>query len=327
MGLAVLSFDGLVRGTFLSRPNRFVAIVRVDGEEKRAHVHDPGRLTELLRPGAPVLLLPKRGAKTDFHIIAVYREGYGWVFQHSGYHSLVAQRLIESRALPEFRDAVAYGKEIPIDNHRIDFVLSYRTGDALMEVKGCTLFRNDLALFPDAPTKRGREHVDLLVDYGDGILLFLVMTDRIRYFAPNVETDPQFHKSFLHALERGIHVIPATFAFDGKTLSYVGRVPFISDPRDDELYILADLAAGAAKMYNDRFGPEARAVLAGVSRQGGVPHIHVVFHGIFCQSCGLYDYFDDYGIVLADHGVHSVLDAVKQFGNTYVVRFRVKESQ
>jgi len=187
----VLSFDSLVRGEFVSRPNRFVAIVRANGQERRVHVHDPGRLTELLRPSAHVLLLPKSGAKTDFHLVAVHRNGYGWVFQHSGYHSLIAQKLIESRALPEFRDAIAYGKEIKIDNHRIDFVLSYNTGDVLMEVKGCTLFQDDLALFPDAPTKRGKEHVDLLAEYGDGILLFLVMSDRVQYFAPNVETDPR----------------------------------------------------------------------------------------------------------------------------------------
>ena len=323
--MGVLSFDSLVPGEFVSRPNRFVAIVRVNGEDRRAHVHDPGRLTELLRPGAPVLLLPKQGAKTDFHLIAVYREGYGWVFQHSGYHSLIAQRLIESRALPEFRDTVAYGKEISIDNHRIDFVLSYHTGDVLMEVKGCTLFQKDLALFPDAPTKRGREHVDLLAQYGDSILLFLVMNDNVRYFAPNVEMDPKFHESFLHALAKGIHVIPATFSFDGRTLRQVGRLPFVSDPHDDELFSLANLASDAAEEYSKRFGPGAHAVLSGVSRIDGVPYVHTVFYGIFCQSCGLYDYFDDYGLILSDLGVKSVPDSVKQFGNTYVVRFKVKE--
>ncbi len=321
----ILFFDSLISGEFVSRPNRFLAIVRVDGEERRAHVHDPGRLTEILVPGARVLLLPRKGAKTDFHLIAVYREGYGWVFQHSGYHSFIAQKLVESRALPEFRDAIAYGKEIKIDNHRIDFVLSYHTGDVLMEVKGCTLFQDDLALFPDAPTKRGREHVDILAEYGDSIILFLVMNHRVRYFAPNVETDPDFYRSFLRAISRGVHVIPATFSFDGKTLRHVGRIPFVSDPHDDELFSLANLAADAVIGYNERFGPEANTVLAGVSRIDGIPYIHVVFYGIFCQSCGLYDYFDDYGLILADRGVRSVPDTVKQFGNTYVVRFRVKE--
>jgi len=238
---------------------------------------------------------------------------------------LIAQKLIEGRALPEFRDAIAYGKEIAIDNHRIDFVLSYHAGDVLMEVKGCTLFQNDLALFPDAPTKRGREHVDLLAEYGDSILLFLVMNNSVRYFSPNVETDPKFHESFLHALAKGVHVIPATFYFDGKTLHHVGRIPFISDPHDDELFSLANLAADAAEEYSKRFGPGANAVLSGVSRINGVPYIHVVFYGIFCQSCGIYDYFDDYGLILAEQGVKSASDAVNQFGNTYVVRFRVKE--
>ncbi|MDN5358240.1 MAG: sugar fermentation stimulation protein [Candidatus Diapherotrites archaeon] len=274
-----------------------------------------------------MLLLPKKGPKTDFHLIAVYREGYGWVFLHSGYHSLIAQKLIESRFLPEFRDAVAYGKEFKIDNHRIDFVISYHTGDVLMEVKGCTFFKDRLALFPDAPTKRGAGHVKILSEYGDSILLFLSMNDNVDYFAPNADTDKIFHKAVLEALAKGVHVIPATFSFDGSTLRHVDRIPFVSDPYDDELFSLANIASEAAEEYTERFGPEANAVLAGVSRIGGVPYIHVVFYGVFCQSCGLYDYFDDYGLVLGDYGVPSGPEDVKQFGNTYVVRFKVKEVQ
>ncbi|NPA76452.1 MAG: DNA/RNA nuclease SfsA [Candidatus Diapherotrites archaeon] len=317
----VLSFGSLIRGEFVCRPNRFVAIVRVNDTERRVHVHDPGRLTELLRPGAPVLLLPKRSAKTDFHLVAVYREGYGWIFQHSGYHSLIAQKLVESRALPEFRDAVAYGKEIPIDNHRIDFVLSYNTGDILMEVKGCTLFRDDIALFPDAPTKRGREHVDLLAEYGDAILLFLVMSGHVRYFAPNVETDPEFQKSLLNALERGVHIVPATFSFDGETLYHVGRIPFISDPHDDELFALADLAAEAVQDYNARFSPEAQAILSGVSRLSGIPHIHFVVRGLG----DLHAYLGDLQHIFTDFGIIGQTSPGLRFGRNVIGQMRLKE--
>ncbi|HID08845.1 TPA: DNA/RNA nuclease SfsA [Candidatus Micrarchaeota archaeon] len=322
--MEVLSFPGLVPGEFVSRPNRFVAVVRVGGEERRAHVHDPGRLAELLRPGARVLLLPKKGARTDFHLIAVRREGYGWVFTHSGYHSFIAQRIIESHAFPEFRDVIAYGKELRVDHHRIDFVLSYHTGDVLMEVKGCTLFRDGLALFPDAPTKRGRDHVEILADYGDSILLFLVMNDSVRYFAPNAERDPDFHKTFLDALSRGVHVVPATFSFDGKTLRLAGRIPFISEPYSGELRALAGVAADAVREYNKRFSPEARAVLSGVYAVGKAMYLQLVFHGVFCQSCGLYDYFEDYEVVLEETGVRSTPESVKRFGDTFLVRFKVR---
>jgi sugar fermentation stimulation protein A len=57
----LLAFRGLVKGTFLSRENRFLGTAEVDGRERRIHIHDPGRLEELLIAGAPVLLLPKRG--------------------------------------------------------------------------------------------------------------------------------------------------------------------------------------------------------------------------------------------------------------------------
>ena len=320
----ILSFSGLVRGEFVSRPNRFLALVRVNGEVRKAHVHDPGRLKELFRPGAPLLLLPKRGAKTDYQIIAAHRERCGWIFIHSGYHSIIAKKIIEFHALPEFEDVVAYGKEIQVDSHRIDFLISYPDRDVLAEVKGCTLFRNDFALFPDAPTKRGKAHLDILSKYGDSILVVLVMSDTPRYFAPNAETDPAFHTAFLHALSKGVHVVPLTFSFDGRVLRYTGRIPFTSDAYDRRLLDLGGTAAAAVKEYNGRFGPESTAVFSGVYSVDGIPYVRVVFHGVFCRSCGVYDYFEDYALVLEELGVRSAPENVRRFGSAFVVQYKVQ---
>ena len=41
-----------VTGTFLSRPNRFIAKVEVDGEVETVHVKNTGRCREILVPGA-----------------------------------------------------------------------------------------------------------------------------------------------------------------------------------------------------------------------------------------------------------------------------------
>ena len=320
----VLSFPYLVLGEFLSRPNRFLAHVRIGGDVRKVHIHDPGRLNELLYPGVSVLLLPKKGAKTDYHLIAVRREHYGWVFVHSGYHSTIVQKLVESSVLPEFKEILAYGTEIQVDSHRIDFLISYPDRDVLAEVKGCTLFRNDFALFPDAPTKRGKAHLDILSKYGDSILVVLVMSDTPRYFAPNAETDPAFHNAFLHALSKGVHVVPLTFSFDGRVLRYTGRIPFTSDAYDRRLLDLGGTAAAAVKEYNGRFGPESTAVFSGVYSVDGIPYVRVVFHGVFCRSCGVYDYFEDYALVLEELGVRSAPENVRRFGNAFVVQYKVQ---
>ena len=64
------------KGTFLSRPNRFLVQVQIDGREEAAHLADPGRLQELLLPGVPLLLRREAGEhrKTRYTVFLV-RQG------------------------------------------------------------------------------------------------------------------------------------------------------------------------------------------------------------------------------------------------------------
>ncbi len=311
MGYGVVKLGGLKEGEWVERENRFAGRARIGGREVRVHVHDPGRLGKLLVPGARVLLLPKRGQRTDYHLIAVYREGYGWVFSHSGYHSSIMEKLIQEGKIAEFRGVREYAKEVGVQNHRIDFLL----GDRLLEVKGCTLFQGEYALFPDAPTKRGREHVDLL-RRGD-VLAFLIMSSLPKYLLPFKERDPKFYQSFLRALDRGVHVISLTFSFDGKTLEWRGRIPFLGERGDRRL---AEAVEKGVKEYNARFSPEANVLLSGVWGS----RFSLVFHGVFCISCGLFDYFYDFSIILEELGVKSEPVDYTEFWGAYVVRYRIK---
>ena len=51
-----MKYEKIVKGIFLSRPNRFIADVFVDGIEAKAHVKNTGRCEELLITGATVYL-------------------------------------------------------------------------------------------------------------------------------------------------------------------------------------------------------------------------------------------------------------------------------
>ncbi len=299
----MLELEGLVEGKWVERGNRFAGRAEVDGGEVRVHVHDPGRLGELLRPGVRVLLLPKKGKKTNYHLIAVWRQDHGWVFAHSGYHSDIAEELLD--ILPELRGAREYAREVKVGNHRIDFLLE----DRLMEVKGCTLFRDDLALFPDAPTKRGREHVALL-QKGD-ILLFLVMSGKPKYLVPFGERDPGFKRELERALERGVHVTGVKFSFNGKNLVYRGRIPVITD---EGLRGLAEEVEIGIERFNRGFSPEASAELSALWPTG----FNVVFSGVFCISCGVYDYFYDLGQETDAEPVDYT-----EFWGRFVVRYRM----
>ena len=49
-------YNRMVPGTFLERPNRFIAYVEVEGRQETVHVKNTGRCAELLQTGARVYL-------------------------------------------------------------------------------------------------------------------------------------------------------------------------------------------------------------------------------------------------------------------------------
>lgn len=44
----VYEIGKIERGKFLERPNRFIAEIEIDGKVEQCHVHDSGRIRELL---------------------------------------------------------------------------------------------------------------------------------------------------------------------------------------------------------------------------------------------------------------------------------------
>ncbi len=211
----------LIHGKFVERPNRFVVVFETGTGPKiteMAHLMDPGRLKELLIPGAHLLLRkahpnPKR--KTQYDVIAVFNEDI-WVLINSGFHSDIAADLIESGVITEISNYSIQKREYIYSNSRIDFLLNnHENQKMLLEVKGCTLVENGLAMFPDAPTLRGKKHLEELtqaMDEGFGsAVLFLIIRDDAMEFTPNTTMDPDFSKALRNAKEKGVHIIPYSF--------------------------------------------------------------------------------------------------------------------
>ena len=191
---------------FVSRPNRFTAIVTVDGQPRTVHVKNTGRCRELLLPGAAVILQaaanPNR--KTPADLIAVYKPGLGWVNIDSQAPNAVAAEWLGTlgfdRVMPEYR----YGAS------RLDFCAVKDGRKTLIEVKGCTLEREGIGYFPDAPTERGARHLrELKAAVGEGHaawLLFVIQMEGVTEVRPNTETDPAFAAAWKEAAEAGVEV-------------------------------------------------------------------------------------------------------------------------
>ncbi len=299
-----------IEGTFLRRLNRFAGEALVKGKRVMIHIHDPGRLKELLLPKARILLIPGHG-KLKYQLLAVWREGYGWVFLHSGYHSLVVEELLHKKWLPEFQ-VLGYAREVKVDHHRIDFFLVDSLGVFPLEIKGCTLFEGERALFPDAPTRRGREHVDILSKFERAMLLFLVMNQKPTHIVPNEKTDHKFTQTIVDAVKDHLHVTAINFRFDGKELKPTKRIPFLYKPN-----IAMNALEKVVKVFNQRFSPEATAVLTLIVEDVA----KVLFYGHICVSCSLHDYFEDLSIIGDELGISLQPKSYQRFGDAFVVKY------
>lgn len=203
----------LITGKFIERPNRFTVLFNTDKKIDKAHLRDPGRLKELLIPGIPLLLRPARNTtkrKTKYDVIAVLNRDI-WVFINSGFHSDIAAELIESRLVDEFKGYSVKKREYTFGKSRLDFLLSNHNSIMLLEVKGCTLVENGLAKFPDAPTTRGKRHLEeLMLAKSEGLnaaVLFLIMREDAMEFTPNWEMDPDFSDTLTDAYKKGVEVV------------------------------------------------------------------------------------------------------------------------
>lgn len=211
----ILEIPNLMKGLFVSRPNRFVGEIKYKGKIESAHIHDPGRLKELLIEGAEVLFTHSRG-KLKYYIKAVYDDDE-WVLIDTALHSNIAQKVFE--LLPEFSKVKEIRREVKLGNSRIDFLLD----DVPLEVKGVTLVKECIALFPDAPTERGARHVREIIEH-NGIIFFLIFR-KARCFSPNLEMDPKFSKNLSEARKKGIKILAVQISFDGKIIFYKNKIP------------------------------------------------------------------------------------------------------
>ncbi|HEX3046185.1 MAG TPA: DNA/RNA nuclease SfsA [Bacillota bacterium] len=203
------------QGTFLERPNRFVANILVDGAIETVHVKNTGRCKELLVPGVPVVLekaplLQNSGRKTKYSLVSIYK-GDMLINIDSQVPNGVVYEALQQGRLWEFGKPTRIAKEVCFGNSRFDLYYETRTAKGFVEVKGVTLERNGILFFPDAPTKRGSKHVYELIEAVksgyEACIFFLIQMQGATRFEPNPVTDPQFAEALHQAYSSGVKIM------------------------------------------------------------------------------------------------------------------------
>ncbi len=201
-------------GVLRQRYKRFLADVELaDGRLVTAHCADPGRLPGLAVPGAAVWLShhedPKRKLAWTLELIA---QGETLVAVNSQNPNRIAREGFEAGRFDFAAGWTELLREPRIENGtRLDFMLAYADRPPLfVEVKGITWKRDGLAVFPDAPTVRGRRHLrtlERLAGEGFGtVLLFIAQRHDVEGFAPAADIDPAYAEALERARVAGVEV-------------------------------------------------------------------------------------------------------------------------
>ena len=225
-----MTYDRIHAGVFQARPNRFIALVDLEGETRRCHVPNTGRLRELLLPGvrAWCQFHPEPGRKTAWTLIAVERDGVV-VNLDSQAPNHVAADFIRSGRLGLVPDLMK--AEQVFSDSRLDLYYEAGAVKGYVEVKGVTLEEDGVARFPDAPTQRGRKHLLALkaaVAAGyRATALFVIQMEGVNTFSPNTPRDPAFAQALSEAAAAGVEIKAVTCRVTPETLSITGEVPVV----------------------------------------------------------------------------------------------------
>lgn len=219
-------YQASLHASFVRRLNRFTALCSLQGEELLCHVKNTGRLSELLLPGAQVVLSPAANParKTAYDLVAVYNGGRLFNIDSQAPNAVFGRYLADGGFVP---NPSLIRREQTMGDSRFDFYLASPSFTGYIEVKGVTLLQDGKALFPDAPTQRGIKHIHglaaLRANGQDAAIIFVLQFCGAGCLMPNDQTHKAFGDALRLARDAGVcinaygcHVQPDGFSICGE---------------------------------------------------------------------------------------------------------------
>lgn len=206
-----MKYNNIVKGRFISRPNRFIANVEINNKIEVCHVKNTGRCKELLIPEETTVFVqendnPKR--KTKYSLITV-KKGDRLINMDSQVPNKVVYEWIKKGNL--FNNQSVIKMEKKYDKSRFDLYVEEGDRKAFIEVKGVTLEEDGVVRFPDAPTERGVKHLKELckcIDEGyEAYIIFVIQMKDVLYFEPNIKTHKEFGEALREAKKHGVNIL------------------------------------------------------------------------------------------------------------------------
>ena len=196
-----MKYKKVVEGRFISRPNRFIAYVEINGKTETVHVKNTGRCKELLTEGTTVYVQksdnPAR--KTKYDLITVVKNGMLINMDSQAPNKVFGEWVSQGNFAA---DVDLIKPECKYGNSRFDFYI---------EAGGRKIFAEEgIVMFPDAPTERGIKHIKELCECikngYEGYIFFIIQMEQCKYFTPNKATHPEFAEALKKASECGVNI-------------------------------------------------------------------------------------------------------------------------
>ena len=201
-----MRYENTLKGRFIDRPNRFIAHADINGKIETVHVKNTGRCRELLIPGAEIVLqhCGYRKRRTEYDLIAVKKEGLGWVNIDSQAPNKAVHEWLREQEFDLIKPEYSFGAS------RLDFYMERGEERWLLEVKGCTLEIDGLGYFPDAASERAVRHLQELREALKSgyrcAVAFVIAMEGVTEVLPNAERDPKFAEAYCNASASGVEI-------------------------------------------------------------------------------------------------------------------------
>jgi len=210
--------------TISKRLNKFVVEVVVNGQNTYAYINNTGKLKYLIEKGKKGYCMRRIGkGSTKYRLFAIEYNKLASLIDTKIQENTFAY-MVNNSLLPWLNNCKILKSNIKIDNNILDFVIECSNGRIIYtELKSAILVdENNIAMYPDCPSIRGRKHIAKLIElrqqgYG-ALLVFIVALPGAKAFTPNKNIDPLIHNLIMEAIRNNVIVKSVSIYYDPKTM-------------------------------------------------------------------------------------------------------------
>jgi len=218
--IELLDVSSLRKCMILKRLNRFVVEALAENKVIKLNIRNSGRLQKLLVKDFQALYKPKQFGKTSGYLIAI-RVNDDYAIVDTNFQMTLWELLIDKELLPWLKGFKIKQRNVRLGESLVDYLLEKNDIRLLVEIKSATHVEDSIAMYPDAPTRRGRRHIDELAKLASRgfktAVYFIAAHPHAKAFRIYREVDDELYQIALKAIRNGVD-LKATKMFVTKNL-------------------------------------------------------------------------------------------------------------